>query len=200
MPERIGSMAIQKFIRRYPKDAVIISEGSPSGGEIYYLSKGTALAEVKGNVVGTIRIEEWFGELAAILGSTRTATVRAVTPCEVLVFKGVEDLNLYDAIAKDPKMLRKLIEQLCMRLIETSRRHVGESSELADQAMRYRRAISGTLHVLEKLTEKYKSKVMDEARQHLAALSGIPTGQAADADAKFFPTSRDAIFGKGPAG
>lgn len=188
-------MPIQKFLRRYPKDAVLIAEGSASGGEIYYLSKGTAVAEVKGSVIGTINVGEWFGELAAILGSMRTATVRSVTPCEVLVFRGVEDLNLYDAIAKDPKMLRKLIEQLCMRLIETSRRHAGESSELAEQAMRYRRAISGTLYVLEKLTEKYKSKVMEETRQHLSALSGISTGQASDADAKFFPGSRDAIFG-----
>jgi len=189
-------MPIQKLLRRYPKDAVIIVDGSPAGGEIYYLNKGTALAEVKGNVVGTIQPGEWFGELAAILGSTRTATVRGVTPCEVLVFKGVEDRNLYDAIAKDPKMLRKLIEQLCMRLIETSRRHVGESSELSEQAMRFRRAISGTLYVLEKLSEKYKSKVMEETRQHLSALSGIATGQETDADLKFFPGSRDTVFGK----
>jgi CRP-like cAMP-binding protein len=189
-------MAIQKTMRRCLKDTVIITEGSAAGGEIYFLSKGTAIVEVKGSVIGTIGIGEWFGELAAILGSTRTATVRAVTPCEVLVFKGVEDLNLYDAIAKDAKMLRKLIEQLCMRLIETSRRHVGESSELADQAMRYRRAISGTLFVLEKLSEKFKSKVMDETRQHLSALSGITTGQEADADPKFFPGSRDTLFGK----
>ncbi len=189
-------MAIQKLLRRYPKDAVIIREGSSPEGEIYFLSKGTAVVEVKGSVVGRVEVGEWFGELAAILGSLRTATVRGVTPCEVLVFKGVEDRNLYDAIAKDPAMLRKLIEQLCMRLIETSRRHVGESSELADQAMRFRRAISGTLFVLERLSEKYKSRVMEETRQHLGALSGITGGQAADADPKFFPSSRDAIFGK----
>jgi CRP-like cAMP-binding protein len=191
-------MALQKTLRRFPKDAVIIVEGSPAGGEISYLSRGTAIVEVKGSVLGTINPGEWFGELAAILGSTRTATVRAVTPCEVLVFKGVEDTNLYDAIARDGKMLRKLIEQLCLRLIETSRRHVGESSELADQAMRYRRAISGTLFVLERLSEKFKSKVMDETRQHLSALSGITTGQEADADPKFFPASRDSLFGKQP--
>ncbi len=188
-------MAVQKFLRRYPKDSVVVAEGSPAAGEIYYMSKGTAVAEVKGNAVGTIRPGEWFGELAAILGSLRTATVRAVTPCEVLVFKGVGDLNLYDAIAKDQKMLRKLIEQLCMRLIETSRRHVGESAELSEQAMRFRRAISGTLFALERLSEKYKSKVMDEVRQHLSALSGIPTGQESDADPKFFTAGRDAVFG-----
>jgi CRP-like cAMP-binding protein len=189
-------MPIQKTLRKYPKDEVIIEEGSASGGEIYYLSKGTAIAELKGSVIGTVNVGEWFGELAAILGSLRTATVRAVTPCEVLIFKGVEDTNLYDAIAKDGKMLRKLIEQLCLRLIDRSRRHVGETSELADQAMRYRRAISGSLFALEKLSEKFKSKVMEEIRQHLSALSGITAGQEADADPTFFLSSRDSIFGK----
>jgi hypothetical protein len=92
-------------------------------------------------------------------------------------------------------MLRKLVEQLCMRLIETSRRHASENSELAEQSLRYRRAISGTLHVLEKLVEKYQSRVMEETRQHLSALSGITTGEASDADPKFFPSSRASVFG-----
>ena len=61
--------------------------------------------------------------------------------------------------------------------------------------MRYRHAISGTLFALEKLVEKYKSKVMEEVRDHLASRSGIPSGQAADADPKCFPSSHPAIFG-----
>ena len=79
--------------------------------------------------------------------------------------------------------------------METSKRHATEAGELTDQAMRYRRAISGTLFALEKLVEKFKSKVMEETQQHLSALSGVSTGQEADADPKFFTTGRPAIFG-----
>jgi CRP-like cAMP-binding protein len=187
-------MSLQKSSRQVEKDAEIVVQGRPSGHEILFLARGSAVVEVDGNVVGTINAGEWFGEVAAILGTARTATVRAVSPCEVLVFKGVNDANLYEAMTRDAKMMRKLIEQLCLRLIEVSKRHASETTELTDQALRYRRAISGTLYALEKLVEKYKSKVMDETREHLAALSGVPVGQASDADPKFFPSSRAAIF------
>ena len=188
-------MAITKTTRQVAKDAAILVQGHPSNHEILFLVKGTAIAEFNGNVVGTIKAGEWFGELAAILGTPRTATVRAVTPCEVQVFAGPDDGNLYDAIAKDPKMMRKLIEQLCTRLVETSKRHAEESTEMGDQAMRWRRAISGTMFALEKLVEKYKSKVMEETLQHLSSRSGITTGDRADADPNAFPTSKAAIFG-----
>ncbi len=188
-------MALQKSARRIEKDATIIVQNQAANNEIFFMTKGTAVVEVQGNVVGTLNSGDWFGELAAILGTPRTATVRAVTPCDVLVFKGIDDAGLYDSMAKEPKMLRKLIEQLCQRVVETSKRHATETTELTDQAMRYRRAISGTLFALEKLVEKFKSKVMEETQQHLSALSGISTGQEGDADSKFFSSGRSAIFG-----
>ncbi|HXX95413.1 MAG TPA: cyclic nucleotide-binding domain-containing protein [Planctomycetota bacterium] len=188
-------MSLQKSSRRYEKDVAIITQGQPSQSEIFFMTKGTAVVEVRGNVVGTLDTGDWFGELAAILGTPRTATVRAVTPCEVLVFKGMDDASLYETMARDPKMLRKLVEQLCQRVVETSKRHSSETTEVTSQSMRYRRAISGTLFALERLSEKFKSKVMEETQQHLSALSGISTGQQEDADPKFFVSGRAAIFG-----
>ena len=188
-------MALQKSARRFEKDAAVVTQGQTANSEMYFMSKGTAVVEVQGNVVGTLEAGDWFGELAAILGTLRTATVRAVTPCDVLVFKGIDDAGLYETMAKDPKMLRKLVEQLCHRLVETSKRHATETAEVTDQAMRYRRAISGTLFALEKLVEKFKSKVMEETQQHLSAISGVTSGQESDADPKFFAAGKQAIFG-----
>lgn len=189
------AMTITKTSRQIAKDAAILVQGQASNHEILFLVKGTAVVEVKGNVVGTVNAGEWFGELAAILHLPRTATVRAVTPCEVQVFAGPDDNNLYEAMARDPKMMRKLVEQLCTRLIETSKRHAAEMADLTDQSLRWRRAISGTVYALEKLSEKYKSKVMEETLQHLTSKSGITTGDKADADPGAFPTSKAAIFG-----
>src|SRR4030095_13271698 len=143
--ERIPAMTITKMTRQIPKYAAIVTQGQASNHEILFLNKGTAVVEVQGSVVGTINTGEWFGELAAILKTPRTDTLRAVTPCEVQVFAGPGDDDLYQAISKDPKMLRKLVEQLCQRLIETSKRHAEETAEVTDQAMRMRRAISGTM-------------------------------------------------------
>jgi CRP-like cAMP-binding protein len=187
-------MTIYKAVKQIDKDAAILVQGQASNHQILFLVKGTAVVEVGDKVVGTIKAGEWFGELAAILHTPRTATVRAVTPCEVQVFQGPGDDELYDAVSKDPKMLRKLVEQLCHRLQETSKRHADEMSEVTGQSGRYRKAISGTLFALEKLVEKYKSSVMEEARQHLSSRSGVTTGDKADADPGSFPTSKAAIF------
>lgn len=193
--ENTALMAIQKAAKRYPKDSAILTQGQDARNEILFMTKGTAVVEVQGNVVGTIRGGEWFGELAAILQTPRTATVRAVTECDVLVFSGPQDTNLYEAMAKDPKMIQKLIEQLSTRLIEVNKRHAEETGELTTQAHRFRRAISGSLFALEKLSGKYQSKVMEEVRVHLASCSGIPTGQQEDADPSSFPSQKTVIFG-----
>lgn len=188
-------MTIYKSVKSFEADAPILTQGQDAKHQILFLLKGTAVVEVKGAVVGTIYAGEWFGELAAILHTARTATVRAVTPCDVQIFQGPDDNNLYDAVSKDPKMMRKLVEQLCLRLQETSKRHQSEMAELTATATRYKKAISGTMFALEKLVEKYKSKVMEEALQHLSSRSGVTTGDKADADPGSFPTTRAAIFG-----
>ena len=188
-------MPITKSIKQVAKDAPILVQGQDSKHQILFLVKGTAVVEVKDAVVGTVNAGEWFGELAAILHTPRTATVRAVTPCEVQIFTGPDDDNLYEQVSKDPKMMRKLVEQLCHRLQETSQRHSAETAELTATSTRYRKAISGTLFALEKLVEKYKSSVMEETRQHLSSKSGVTVGEKADADPGSFPTSKGAIFG-----
>ncbi len=188
-------MTLYKSVRQVEKDEAILVEGAPSHHEMCFLAKGTAVVELKGKVVGTVKAGEWFGELAAILHTVRTATVRAVTPCEVLVFKGPDDDNLYEQLAKDPRILRTFVQQLCKRLQETSKRHSSELAELSATTTRYRKAISGTMFALERLVEKYKSKVMEETLQHLSSRSGVTTGEQADADPNSFPTSKSAIFG-----
>lgn len=187
-------MTIYKSVKQVEKDAAILVQGQASNHQILFLVKGTAVVEVGDKVVGTLKAGEWFGELAAILHTPRTATVRAVTPCDVQIFQGPDDDNLYDSVAKDPKMMRKLVEQLCHRLQETSKRHADEMAQVTGQSGRYRKAISGTLFALEKLVEKYKSNVMEEARQHLSSQSGVTVGDRADADPNAFPISKAAIF------
>ncbi len=186
---------IEKSTKPFAKDTVIIGEGHDASNEIFYLVKGQALAEIKGRVVGTVNAGQWFGEMAAILGTSRTATVRALTPCEVLVFKGLEDANLMDAMTRDPKLLTKLLETLAGRIRETSTRSVTSQEEMSTKLEMYRKGISGTLFALEKLVEKYQSKVMGEVAEHLKGVSGLRMGDVKDTDAKYFATSKNIILG-----
>jgi CRP-like cAMP-binding protein len=186
---------IEKSTKPYAKDTIIIGEGQDASNEIFYLVKGQALAEIKGRVVGTVNAGQWFGEMAAILGTSRTATVRALTPCEVLVFKGLEDANLMDAMTRDPKLLTKLLETLAGRIRETSTRSVTSQEEMSTKLELYRKGISGTLYALEKLVEKYQSKVMSEVAEHLKGVSGLRMGDVKDTDAKYFATSKNIILG-----
>ena len=151
---------------------------------------GTCIAEVKGKTIGTIEPGQWFGETAAILGAERTATVRTVTQCEIYIFKGVNDGALIQAMKSDEKMALKLIETLAMRVLEASRRGVAAKEGAEGDLERYRKAISGTLFALEKITGKYKAKPMIEVREHLAGTSGISMGSFEDVNRDFFPSSK----------
>lgn len=188
------NIQIQKGKVSVARDQVIINEGSEATNRIFYLLKGTAMAEVKGKVVGKIEAGEWFGETAAILGAQRTATVRAITACEVIVFQGVNDGALLEAMRGDPKIVMKLIETLAMRVLEASRRRVQTEEDSSDTLERQRKAISGTLHVLEKVCDKYKTvKVMQQVREHLSGTSGIPAGAPEDVNMDFFAGSKPLI-------
>ena len=186
-------MSIKKGKVKVENDKVIIQEGSEATNELFYLAQGTAIAEVKGKTVGTIKAGEWFGEMAALLGATRTATVRTVTHCEMIVFRGLDDKALIDSMGKDPKMMHKLIQTLAMRLVESSRRGIEAADSSSDTLERYRTAISGTAYALEKICEKYKSKVMQEVKDHLTARSGIPSGWPKDVDLDYFRSCRTVI-------
>lgn len=188
-------MTIQKGTKTFSKDDVILEEGTTSP-ELFYLQTGMAVAEVKDKVVGTIQEGEWFGEVAALLNTPRTATVRALRQCVVHVFRGLTDTAISDAMTRDPKLVRKLIETLALRLVETSKRTVSNVEGASGQLERYRKTISGTAYALEKICEKYKSsKMMAEVKDHLTGTSGIAMGDEKDVNMDFFPASKAIIQG-----
>lgn len=185
---------IVRKVKQYKKDQVIITEGTPASNEIYYLYRGTALAEHADTVIGKIEAGEFFGEMAALLQTPRTATVRAITDCVVFVFEGLADQNLYDVIQRDPKIVRKLIETLALRLLETSRRHADEVTRLGSVADKHYRTISGAMYALERIREKYKVKFYDELYEFLKFSSGIQIGARENCDERHFPSSKPILF------
>ena len=71
-------------IRSYGPGDLIIEEGSP-GDEVYTMLSGTADVYVEGVHVGEIYDSETFGAIAVLTDIERTATVKAKTPCTIVV-------------------------------------------------------------------------------------------------------------------
>jgi len=68
--------------------ATIVEQGDTSA-ELYVICRGEAEAiAAAGDRVGLMRSGECFGEMALLLDRPRSATVRAVTPCDLLVLDG----------------------------------------------------------------------------------------------------------------
>lgn len=91
----LGEAAREKLMalsnkKTYAKDAVICREGDP-GGEFFVLTKGHVTVsgdDLLGRsfVLATLGPGEFFGELAALTGQRRQATVVATEEVEVICF------------------------------------------------------------------------------------------------------------------
>lgn len=181
--------SVSKIARTYKKGDIVIQEGTPASEEIFYLERGTLMAEIKGKIVGRIEAGEFFGEIASILQTERSATVRATTDCIVYIFKGLQDQSLYDLLKEDPKVMRKLFEQMALRLIESSHRHAGDAEKLTSLAHRFQITISGALYALEKLKARNNLPVLEELSNFIRLTSGIAAGRPQDLNLRYFPTS-----------
>jgi Cyclic nucleotide-binding domain len=75
--------------RRIDVDDTLVEQGA-DGNELYLLLDGVLSAEVDGETVAELGPGAIVGERAALEGGTRTATLRAVTPCKVVGFAAEE--------------------------------------------------------------------------------------------------------------
>lgn len=94
--------------RVYNAGDVIIQEGS-YGKEVYSLIKGRAKATVAGKEVGTIGEDEFFGVLAALGDTARTASVVAETPCHVISLSAGE---FFELIRYKPTTVAKMVQSM----------------------------------------------------------------------------------------
>jgi glucose-6-phosphate 1-dehydrogenase len=78
-------MALQSASAAAGEPIVTIGE---KADEMYLICRGEAhIVDRAGSVVGTLRDGDFFGEVGLLLSTSRTATVRAKTPCDLFVLK-----------------------------------------------------------------------------------------------------------------
>ena len=119
------SVRAQTRARRFAPGDVIVREGEP-GSSAYILLAGSCSVSVHGDVLGVIAPGDLFGDIACLEGGTRTATVRATAPTEVLEIAG-DALRL--ELRRSPALLDRLLRVLARRVRNISQRETAVRDE-----------------------------------------------------------------------
>ncbi len=126
----LGSMTRREVdlspdVRSYEAGDVIFSQGS-DGTEVYTMLSGVAEVFVGGMKVGEVYEDEIFGATAALTGTPRTATVKALTPCTVVV---ASRENFRELIEVHPDTAMKLVEDMKRVIVSTNRKIIELAGE-----------------------------------------------------------------------
>ena len=107
---------LQKFVKSYAPGAVICREGEV-GDEMYIIQKGKVRVS-KGfagtaHLISVLEKGEFFGEMALVSRTRRSATVTAIDAVELLV---LDREGLYNTITRNARIALSIIDKLCRRL------------------------------------------------------------------------------------
>ena len=108
----LGSIAESMNEANVPAGSIVTAEGGPGDG-FFVIDVGEAEVTIDGARQSTMSAGDYFGEIALLVGSTRTATVRAVTDlrCYALTpwdFRAVVEAN--------PSIAWKVMQSMAARL------------------------------------------------------------------------------------
>jgi SAM-dependent methyltransferase len=107
----LSAVMVRSAVVRRNSGAVLIAEGDPGDG-VFVLLDGAAVVTRRGEEVAKLAAGDLFGEMAALDGGVRTATVTATTAVHLL---HVDPRSLNEVIGRGTvawKMLRTLSERL----------------------------------------------------------------------------------------
>ena len=99
-----------------PEGKELTREGAPAR-EFFVLVDGTADVLKNGKRINELKAGDFFGEIALVHHSPRTATVKAASPVRALV---VTERNFKRLLEESPEIQRKVLFALAERLAPTS--------------------------------------------------------------------------------
>ena len=88
-PRSLEAVATLAKVVAVPAGTVLVREGEPAGS-FYVIVSGTVHIERLGEFVRSMSDGGFFGEVALVEGSERTATATCATDCELLEFGSFE--------------------------------------------------------------------------------------------------------------
>ena len=118
LPEKsLHALEQLSVLRRYPKNTILFIEGDESA-HLYIVKKGKVSASVAGDdgrevILNYMGEGDYFGELALLDGQPRSATVRTVTPCEVIA---ISRNSFQDLLKTNPEFVTQVVGELTKRV------------------------------------------------------------------------------------
>ena len=113
---KISEIADLLELKRVPVDFLVINEGDPADA-IYFISIGQVQVELSSGPI-TLGAGDFFGEIALLKECKRTASVRSISPCELMVLS-VQDFQAL--LRANPEINASLHEVMKTRLEELER-------------------------------------------------------------------------------
>lgn len=107
--ERVGLAALLQPTH-HPRGSSIINEGE-MGEALYLIEAGQAAVEQQGQTIASMDEGDFFGEMALLSEETHTATVRALTPTDVLRLPAAEFHRLLVQRKELEEQLREVAQQ-----------------------------------------------------------------------------------------
>lgn len=95
------------------KDEALVREGKP-GHHFYVVCSGYAEVSLEGRRLGILSEGSAFGELSLLTGEPRSATVRALAPCDLLTIDPVDFLDLLHA---HPTLVKPFAQMIARRIL-----------------------------------------------------------------------------------
>jgi CRP-like cAMP-binding protein len=108
----LQSLADSMHLRTFVAGETVSAEGSGAEG-FFVVESGEAEVTVDGQQRGTISPGDYFGEIALLMGSERTATIKATTDLRCY---GLTAIEFRDVVERDPSIAWKLAESMMHRL------------------------------------------------------------------------------------
>ncbi len=114
--------------REWPEGATILLRGEP-GTSMYLILRGSVevLSADESMALATLEHGQFFGEMALLLGTPRTATIRAKEACELFV---IHEEDLQDLLKRWPGFEERISQALKRR--ESELRQLGQMPELPE--------------------------------------------------------------------
>jgi CRP-like cAMP-binding protein len=114
----LSRLAAEADELRFEPGQVVVQEGAP-GETLFVILSGEARVVRGGRTLARLRPGDFFGELSALDGGPRSATIVAETPVAVLrLFRR----TLVSTVKREPQLALKLMDGIVRRVREIDRR------------------------------------------------------------------------------
>jgi CRP-like cAMP-binding protein len=108
----LESLAASMHEANVPAGAVVAAEGGPGDG-FFVIDSGEAEVTVAGEPRGTMQAGDYFGEIALLMGSDRTATVTATSALRCYALTPWDFRRL---VEEQPTIAWKVLQSMAARL------------------------------------------------------------------------------------